>query len=170
MVDPLINQAVKSCRCARCQSELYLVDVRGVGVRKPDETDPASGKPVLFVLIDCAGCGLRNTAHTTTPLNAVMEAVLWMYETAEIKKQIIGDGKTIPVRRTLDCRPSIRKWQPRHPFSEREVKSFLRLLSTTSMRRNTKSFAKFMKKLKATPADHDLTDNTEEDGDETCGT
>jgi hypothetical protein len=44
-------------------------------------------------------------------------------------------------------RPSLRSFQRRDPFTEREIIVFLNILRRTSFRRNTKSFKRWLKRM-----------------------
>lgn len=149
--------------CKRCHAKLELIGVRGIGIRGPHPHEPVTGQPVIYVVTECVRCGADNSIAGPVEVNEAISAARWIVLTLD---------SSSPHRRPDDiesrpiCRPSLCRRRPKRPITDREVEVFLRVLGRTSFRRNTVSFRKFMKRLKATPAEHGLTDEKEGKCDE----
>jgi len=158
---------VRSC-CVACSNILAEAKVLGAGMAEPVIPRHASLGVTVLVVVRCPNCGYNQALFGYAPNR--MTFLKFLNETAtsawkqfkEYKAPKPGDGPCpfdelsmgIPVRRSEEepdstgvVRPSVRSCTPDEPISDAEVKRFVRRLHRLPLRRTSKGFRQWLKRM-----------------------
>lgn len=170
-----IDDAFTGQRCLRCDRPLEDAEVHAVGVARGGQYKNHYGAPTVMVVGQCRACGRRNLALGILPPGPELEAYTrkfisraWSrayFDKPSKKPKRSGElqdvSKPPPVEFSsigipgLDdseakpkvVRPSIRPGTPQSPISDGEQQQFIRRLHRTSLKRKTKSFKTWLRRL-----------------------
>ena len=162
--------------CMNCRWQLTISDIEAVGLRGPAHAYESD--PLVELTVQCPNCGQRHAFQDRRTLPEVLHAVHWFHEyvlldlppepsgpsrvfdpllrRARHEQQRKGPGRG---GRQLANRPSRRRDSPKTPMTKAEVQQFLRMLGRTSLKRNSKSWARFLERLGTKGRAYDGTDD-----------
>lgn len=170
-----LNQV--SGRCAECHWLMKAVDIQSVGVGQP--LSKMDRGPMGNVAFRCPNCGQSHLFVSAQSLSEILQGVEWFHEQVMIglpppsEKPLSGFdlmlAKAAPKTKPPDPppkpwpsnRPSRRRNSPTQPITDKEVQRFLKVLHRTSLKRRTKSWKQFLRKL-GIPVEEENPDPKEE--------
>lgn len=165
---PWIQTIMVRSRCVACSNILADAKVLGAGMAEPVIPRHASLGVTVLVVVRCSDCGYNQALFGYAPdrmiflkvLNEVATSAWKQFKDSETPKPDDGPcpfdelAMGIPVRgpeekpdSTGVVRPSIRSCTPDEPINEAEQKRFLRQLYRVPMRRTSKGFRQWLKRM-----------------------
>lgn len=163
-----ISTILERSQCVACEKIQTDSIVLGVGIAEPIKPKHASLGVTVLVVVRCSNCGFTHVLFGYAPDRAVFLKILNEVATSAWKKfkdnqsQKPGSGPCpfdelemgIPVcgpeqapENTGVVRPSIRSCTPDEPIGEAEMKRFLRRLHRVPLRRTSKGFRQWLKRM-----------------------
>ena len=154
-----VRSTVIGQTCDACDTELQADAIVGVATKIVTHKGKNLGGPICHVLLRCRGCGRHQYRRTIATQDEMIDAVHSIYRLANCMPDRRPTDRTKKRKAAAELfghlddvkprvRPSIRRWSPRHPPTEKEIRIFLNKLRKTSMKVGTKSLARFLKALR----------------------
>ncbi len=169
-----IERIIGQVTCCRCRRTLKDAEVHGIGVARGSACKQAYEEPQVLVIAECLNCGWRQTLLGELPKDPQLQSYLKTFITrawqrhffskppkrkktsgnaldvfvpARLPVEYVPDDQSDAQAPTNIVRPSISPGTPQRLIDDDEQKRFLDRLHRTSLKRKTKSFQNWLRRL-----------------------
>lgn len=165
---PWLKMIMARSHCVACSKILTDARVLGAGMAEPVKPRHASLGVTVLIVVRCPDCGYNQALFGYAPDRTVFLKILNEVATSAWKKFKDNKGPKpvdgpcpfdqlsmgVPVKgpeeepeTTHTVRPSLRPCTPNEPISDAEIKRFVRRLHRLPLRRTSKGFREWLRKM-----------------------